>query len=49
MAAVERGKRVVVRKNQTMMVSDHDFTKFSLSPSVSLDVEIPKNMDELEL
>ena len=45
MAAVERGKRVVVGINQTMMVDDHDFTKFSLSPSVGLDVEIPQNMD----
>lgn len=44
-AAVERGKKVVVGVNQTMVVGDHDFTKFSLSPSVSLDVEIPENMD----
>ena len=44
-AAVNRGKRVVVGINQTMMFGDHDFTKFSLSPSLSLDVEIPQNMD----
>ena len=35
----------MVGVNQAMVVGDHDFTKFSLSPSVSLDVEIPKNMD----
>ena len=44
LAAVERGKRVIVRINQWRS-GDHDFTKFSLTPSVNLDVEIPEDMD----
>ena len=31
-AAVERGKQVLVSKDQLLEVSDHDFTKFSLPP-----------------
>ena len=35
-SAVERGCReVIVGLDQMMVVGDHDFTKFSLSPSVS--------------
>lgn len=45
LAAVERGKRVIVGLNQSMEVGDHDFAKFSLTPSVNLDVEIPEDMD----
>lgn len=41
----ERGKRVIVGLNQSMQVGDHDFAKFSLTPSVNLDVEIPEDMD----
>ncbi|CAB4039823.1 Hypothetical predicted protein, partial [Paramuricea clavata] len=44
-AAVERGKRVIVGLKQSFEVGDHDFTKFSLSPSVSLVVEIPDSID----
>ena len=44
-AAVERGKRVIVGLNQCLEVGDHDFTKFSLSPSVSLDVDLPDSID----
>ena len=44
-AAAERGKRVIVGLNETLQVGDHDFTKFSLSPSVSLDVDIPECID----
>ena len=40
-AAVERGKAVLVSLNQSFAVSDHDFTRFSLIPSVSLIVDIP--------
>lgn len=47
LAAVERGKRVIVGLNQSMEVGDHDFAKFSLTPSVSLEVEIPEDMDGL--
>ncbi|XP_014674219.1 PREDICTED: uncharacterized protein LOC106814419 [Priapulus caudatus] len=43
-SAVERGKQVLVAKDQTFEVADHDFTKFSLSPSVSFKVEIPDSM-----
>ena len=45
LAAVERGKRVIVGLNQSMEIGDHDFGKFSLTPSVNLDVEIPEDMD----
>ena len=46
LAAVERGKRIIVGLNQSMEVGDYDFAKFSLTPSVNLDVEIPEDMDE---
>ena len=38
-------KRVIVGLNQSFEVGDHDFTKFSLSPSVSLVVDIPDSID----
>ena len=44
-AAVERGRRVIVGLNQSFQVGDHDFTKFSLSPFVSLVVDIPDSID----
>ena len=40
-AAVERGKRVLVKVGASFEVGDHDFTKFSLTPSVTLINEIP--------
>ena len=43
-AAVERGKRVLVRRDESFEVADHDFTKFSLIPSVTLDVNIPEEV-----
>ena len=43
-AAAERGRRVLVRCNQMFEVGDHDFTKFSLIPSVTLSVEIPEDV-----
>lgn len=43
-AAVERGRRVLVSRNQSFQVADHDFTKFSLIPSVSLVVDIPEDV-----
>lgn len=45
-AAAERGRRVLVRKNECFEVGDHDFTKFSLIPSVSLMVDIPEDVTE---
>lgn len=31
-AAVDRGRRVIVSSNERMVVADHDFTKFSVIP-----------------
>ena len=45
-AAVERGKSVLVSLNRLFSVSDHDFTRFSLIPSVALIVDIPNSPDE---
>ena len=43
-AAVERGKEVIVSLNVTYTVGDHDFTKFSFIPSVSLLIDIPETI-----
>ena len=40
-AAVERGRRVLVSRNQSFEVANHDFTKFR---SVSLVVDIPDDV-----
>lgn len=45
-AAVERGKRVIVGIGKTFAVSDHDFTRLSLTPSISLLIDIPESIDE---
>ena len=45
-AAIERGKRVLVRRDELFEVADHDFTKFSLIPSVILDVNIPEEVSD---
>ena len=45
-AAVERGRQVLVSKNERMVVADHDFTKFSLIPSVIFQVNIPEEIKE---
>ncbi len=45
-AAVERGKQVVVSKNMTFIVSDHDFTKCSLIPNVSMICNIPASIND---
>ena len=42
-AAAERGKKVIVGENQVMSVADHDFTKFSLIPSVHMFVSLTLN------
>ena len=44
-AAVERGRRVIVRTDQSFQVSDHDFSKISVTPSVALDVNIPESIE----
>ena len=45
-AAVERGKRVIVALDKKFSVSDHDFTRFSLIPTVALQVDIPASIDD---
>ena len=45
-AAVERGRQVLVSKNERMVVADQDFTKFSLIPSVIFQVNIPEEISE---
>lgn len=45
LAAAERGRQVVVSLNQSFKVSDHDFSRFSLIPSVNLEVDIPESVD----
>jgi len=41
-AVAERGRQVLVKAGTTFQVADHDFTKFSITPSVCLVVDIPK-------
>ena len=45
-AAAERGRCVMVRSGTTFEVGDHDFTKFSIIPSVVLVIDIPKRIDD---
>lgn len=45
-AAVERGRRVVVGLNSKFQVADHDFTKFSLVPSVTMVCDVPESIQE---
>ncbi len=45
-AAAERGRRVIVRAGASFEVGDHDFTKFSMVPSVALVNDIPDNIGE---
>ena len=44
-AAVERGKKVLVSLQKRFEVGDHDFSKFSLTPSVALVIDIPETVD----
>lgn len=46
LAAVDRGRRVLVHRNASFEVSDHDFSKFSIIPSVSLLVDIPTEISD---
>ena len=48
-AAVERRKKVMVSRNTSFEVGDHDFTKFSLVPSVCFVVDtcIPDSIEGL--
>ena len=46
-AAVDRGRAVLVGLNEKMMVGDHDFTKFTLTPSVNFLIDIPETIEGL--
>ena len=43
-AATERGRRVIVSQGTLLQVGDHDFTRFSLIPSVVLMIDIPSDI-----
>ena len=45
-AAVERGKQVLVTVGKALHVGDHDFTKCSLIPSVTMLCDIPTAITE---
>ena len=44
-AAAERGREVVVSLHETFAVGDHDFTRFSIIPSVVFDANIPNTFE----
>jgi hypothetical protein len=44
-AAVDRGKKVVVSKDSTFAVADHDFTKTGIIPSVTMICNIPESIN----
>ena len=43
-AAVDRGKSVLVAKDMSFSVADHDFTKVKVIPSVSLQCDMPEDI-----
>jgi hypothetical protein len=45
-AAVERGKQVLVAIGTKLVVADHDFTRISMTPSVNLFIQVPDHIDE---
>ncbi|GES90525.1 hypothetical protein GLOIN_2v1782174 [Rhizophagus clarus] len=45
-AAVERGRQVIVSKNKTFYVADHDFMKCDIIPSVTMICDIPCTIEE---
>jgi hypothetical protein len=45
-AAVERGRRVIVSQNNSFKVADHDFTKCGIIPSVTMICDIPCTVEE---
>ena len=45
-AAIERGKQVIVSRNSSFIVSDHDFTKCGIIPSVIMFCDIPMSIEE---
>ena len=45
-AAAERAQRVIVRSDEFFTVGDHDFTRFSLIPSVVFILKIPEEISD---
>ena len=45
-AAAGRGRQVLVHSSTNFQVADHDFTRFSVIPSVALLVDIPEKISE---
>ena len=45
-AAAERGCKVIVARDTSFQVGDDDFTKYSVIPSVALQVDIPEDVSE---
>ena len=45
MAAAESGQRVIVSLKEEFQVGDHDFTRFSIIPSVIFCVDIPESIE----
>src|SRR5688572_20475555 len=45
-AAVERGRSVIVGNGESFQVSDHDFTKCSVVPSVTMLADIPECVED---
>ena len=48
LAAITRGKKVIVGRNEKFKVADHDFSKMSLIPDAVLVHNIPEAGDQLE-
>ena len=44
-AGVERGKQVLVSLIRKLVVADHYFTKFSMTPTVNFIIDIPTSID----
>ena len=43
--STERGREVIVSLNETFAVGDHDFTRFSIIPSVVFHLDIPDSFE----
>jgi hypothetical protein len=41
-----RGKKSIVPSSTTLVAGDHDMTKSSLTPSVSLEIDIQESTDD---
>ena len=47
-AAVSRGKKVIVWVNESFQVADHDFSKLSIIPDAILVQQIPEDVEQVE-